>query len=326
VPKRLRQREEILAIHRKFADIENVQYFLIIHKGTGISIFSHAFTQIPIDETLISGFLSAIGAFGQEIGNKVSKTESTPAAAERGGLEELGYKQFKIVLQEGKYVRTAVLLLKAASPTLKEKITNFIQSFEAKNEKMLKEFGGLLPDADPIMELIEQTLNADLLYPHNVVCGKVPQFLKATSKNSTGAMIVREAQTATFNNTFKVREILNRMTAFGMREVDSFNSIYALRKEGIVFAVNPRTHFLIEKFKPLIEMLSRNARVVLLQISEGNRDKIKIKKIIKGSDIELLITELKQVELIRDSLELTESGDVIATLMSLIPEFNQGGN
>jgi len=68
-PRQIRQRTELMNIHRLFADVENVQYMMVIHKITGVAIFAHAFTEIPIDENLVSGFLSAINSFGA--GNRI---------------------------------------------------------------------------------------------------------------------------------------------------------------------------------------------------------------------------------------------------------------
>jgi len=202
VPKRNRQRRALLDIHRRFGDIENMQYVLIIHKETSTSIFSQTFTEMPIDSTLISGFLSAISTFGKEIGHNVAGSQQNAFAAQgdkKTGLEELSYQQFKIVVIEGYYVRTAVLLLKSASPTLRSKIRQFNAEFEAEYLSTLEHFSGKIPTPEPILELIEKILFADLLYPHNVIPSKAKTHLGTVKKKSTTALVLKEAESS-FNN------------------------------------------------------------------------------------------------------------------------------
>jgi hypothetical protein len=323
-PRKIRQRNALMEIHRKFADIENIQYILVIHHETSLALFSRAFTEIPIDETLISGFLSAISSFGAEIGAKVTHTvqdEKQPMVREKGGIEELAYKQFKIVVIDGEFIRTAVLLLKSASPTLQIKIGNFNKEFEKRYRATIENWDGKVPDAQPIMTLVEEFLNADLLYPHNVIPSKVHPYLKTKKKKSIETLIINEAQSQNFANTFRVREMLNRMTAYGKKEVDTFNSIYGLRKFGIVFAVNPRTKYLIDQFKPIINAISDEAKMLLKEIIEGNQIKEKIEKKLKTSNLDPLLSELITQNIIKEDLQLTDIGEILGTLMKMIPDF-----
>ncbi len=313
-----------MEIHRKFADIENIQYILMLNKESSVEIFSRAFTEIPIDGSLISGFLSAIGSFGQEIGGKVTNTttegDKTAIAQDKGGLEELSYRQFKIIVVNGIYIRTAILLLKSATPSLKEKVRKFIELFEHNYADQLKQWSGKVPDPDPIIELIEQALNADLLYTHNIVPDKVSPYLKSVKKDSTGAMIIRTAESVSFQNTFKVREMLNRMAAFGVKEVDTFNSVHDLRKQGIIFAINPRTQYLIEQFKPMIDALSKLAKQIMKEIYSGNTEKAKIEKKLKISELTPYLVELRTANMLQETIKLSDLGEIIITLINLLPE------
>ncbi len=323
VPKRNRQRQALLDIHRRFGDIENMQYVLIIHKETSTSIFSQTFTELPIDSTLISGFLSAISTFGKEIGHKVLKSQQKAFVSqgdEKTGLEELSYQQFKIVVIEGYYVRTAVLLLKSASPTLRSKIRQFNAEFEREYLSTLEHFSGKIPSPEPILELIEKILFADLLYPHNVIPSKAKDYLGTVKKKSTSALVLKEAESS-FNNAFRVREMIVRMAGYGRKEVDTFNVVEKLRKEQIVFAVNPRTQYLIEQFKPMIDPLSKDERLVLKEIyKNGPLDEKHLKKNTKIAIVVPIITSLHSKEMINEDNSLTEIGEVIATLLNLMPD------
>ncbi|QEE16527.1 carbohydrate porin [Promethearchaeum syntrophicum] len=323
VPKRNRQRKALLDIHRRFGDIENMQYVLIMHKETSTSIFSQTFTELPIDSTLISGFLSAISTFGKEIGNRVEDSQQNAFAAigdKKTGLEELSYQQFKIVVIEGYYVRTAVLLLKSASPTLRSKIRQFNAEFETKYLSTVEHFSGQIPSPEPILELIEKTLFAYLLYPHNVIPSKAKSHLSNVKKKSTTALVIKEAESS-FNNAFRLREMIVRMAGYGRKEVDTFNVIEKLRQEQVLFAVNPRTQYLIEQFKPMIDPLTHSERLVLKELyKSGPLSEKHLKKNTKIAIVVPIITSLLSKELINEGNSLTEMGEVIATLLNLMPD------
>ncbi|MGV9198930.1 MAG: Ig-like domain-containing protein, partial [Promethearchaeia archaeon] len=86
IPKRRKRREALKQLYQKLEDVENIQYLLIITKYGGVPVFSKSLADVPIDESLVSGFLSAISSFGAEIGSKMKKEKTT------GGLEEASYR------------------------------------------------------------------------------------------------------------------------------------------------------------------------------------------------------------------------------------------
>ena len=77
----------------------------------------------------------------------------------------------------------------------------------------------------------------------------------------------------------------------------------------------------MEQFKPLIEELSSEERQVLVQISMGNTV---IKKLQKATGIKTILPVLAKLEnhgMIKRDNSLSKRGEVIATLLNLIPEF-----
>jgi hypothetical protein len=319
VPRRNKYRAMKLAIAERFSDIENVQYVLISHLKTGLAIFSRAFTEIPIDETLVSGFLSAITSFGEELagktGNNIEKG-SNAAASDTSGLEELSYQQFKIFNIDSHQIRTSLLLLKKASPTLKTKAHDFNVKFEEKYKTELEKWGGKTFPPGPIVELFEEVFSADLLYPHSVLNNKIINY-KPDSKIEK--MILREAATPQFNNNFRVRDMINNMVNFGIRDVDTFNAIHHLRNDGIVFAINPRTKYLIDQFQPVIDRLDSNDKHILLKIADGIQKEIELTKEFKTINIQSNIEKLKKENLVDNQLKVTQLGEVIGTLLKVVP-------
>ena len=109
------------------------------------------------------------------------------------------------MLIDGYLIRTAVLLRKSANPTFQEKVHNFTDLLESQYQPMLEVWDGSIPDATPILNLAEQTMNIDLLYLQSLIPDKIIPYLKTIPKRSTRALIIREVQTPNFNNSFRMR-------------------------------------------------------------------------------------------------------------------------
>jgi hypothetical protein len=312
IPRRIRRLEALKAIHQRFADVENIQYILILNKD-GLSVFSRAFTNIPIDESLISGFLSAISSFGAEIGDRMKGKVGT----EFKGLEQLSYGQFKIMVSDAALVRTAVLLLKDASPALKERVRKFNLRFQEKYMDLLQNWTGQIPSEGPILEMIEQNLEVDLIYPHNLNLAKVESYIKTIDKKSTEKAIIDQAKKPEYAGIFYVREMINRLTELGKKEIMVFNGIDTLRKGGISFAINPRTQYLIDQFRPIMSRLSVDAKKIINAILEGADSEQKLRKIKGVEQCDQNCAVLKEMGLVDDKFTLTQTGEIVATLLKL---------
>ncbi|MHA1822017.1 MAG: hypothetical protein ACTSU2_17280 [Promethearchaeota archaeon] len=312
IPRRIRRMEALRAIHQRLADVENIQYILILNKD-GLSLFSRTFANIPIDETLVSGFLSAISSFGEEIGGKVKQK-----AGSEKGLEQLSYKQFKIIVDDVTLVRTAILLLKDASPSLKTKLHRFNLRFQEQYLDILENWTGKLPEEGPILELIENVFEVDLLYPHRINHAKIKEYMKSLDKKSIEYLILKEAQSETYNNVFYIRDMINHLTEMDKKEIIIFNAIDKLRKEGIIFAINPRTQYLIDQFKPVIDRLSEDAKVLLKKISQGFKSISKLRKSRDIKNFDQAQTLLMELNLIDSDNHLTEIGEAVVTLLALL--------
>ena len=313
VPKRNRRLEALKAIHQQLSDVQNIQYMMIIHKDRGLPMFSHAFSDVPIEETLISGFLSAISSFGSELGQSVKSDKKGMF------LDELSYQQFRISMYEGKNIRTALLLLKPASRSLKEKMNAFNRAVETYFGEDIEKWTGKQLKPNEVIVLIEQVLKADLLYYHNVVEKRVAEVRKIYGRKSIHFRILEEAAKE-YNSKFRIPDMLNHMSGFDFKEVNTFNAITELRDQKVLFAINPRTQMLIEQFKPIIDSLSQGSKALLKQISQGESNLQKLIKANKGIDVNKELESLKAMELISAENAITETGEVMLTLMELMPD------
>jgi len=318
IPKRNRYRKMLKQMYQKLSDVENIQYFLILTKD-GLPVFSKSFADVPIDESLISGFLSAISSFGTEIGHKMK-------AEGEGGLEELSYRQFKIILNEKDFVRTAILLLKRPSEQLKYKLKIFTEQIEEQHKEELIDFKGEMFEEAPVMKLIENIFEADLLYPHHLLETKLTHYLKNLSKKDIKKNVLIIAKGEEFESVFYLRDMINHLRTMGIDEIKTFEGLQKLRDEKIVFAINPRTNYLIEQFQPIIKQLDIDDVNVLFAIFDKVDNINDIQRYLKKRSINIkkgivdCLTKLISLKLISQENLVTEVGEIVATLSKLIPK------
>ena len=317
VPKRKRRIVSLKALYQKLSDVENMQYVLILTKS-GLPCYSKSLADVPIDESLVSGFLTAISTFGKEIGAKIQAGE--------GGLEELSYRQFKIIINEGKYVNIALLLLKRPSDAIKEKLRTFNGIFEDIYRDRLVNFSGQVLEDTPVTKMIEEVFEADLLYPHQVVESKVGNYLKSPTPTKIDKKVVILVRGKEFESNFYLRDLINHLKTKGIDELKSFETIQKLKLDKIVFAINPRTNYLIVEFQKYIKHMDADDKSVLYAIFDGQNDWMKISKylnkrnITTSKNIDKTLEKLKKLHLIDDLNQISETGSAIATILKLIPD------
>ncbi len=322
IPKRDRKRELLKIMYQKLSDVENLQYIMILTKKGGVSVFSKSLADVPIDGVLVSGFLSAISTFGAEIGAKMRDKKG------EGGLEELSYRQFKIILSQGTLVNTALLLLKRPNESLKAKLKLFNTVFEDAFKDVLIDWKGELLRENTVDLLIEEIFEADLLYPHHLIENKVNEYIKDLSNRDLNKKIIVLAISEEFESNFYLRDMINHLKTTGIEEVKSFESLEKLKKDKIVFAINPRTNYLIEQYYPYIKDLNFDDRSVLFAIFDGITDEIYVRKYLQinkltlseGADIRFIFQKLQDMKLIGRDNVINETGNIVATLLKLLPD------
>ncbi len=146
----------------KLRDVINVQHMLLIHKESGTAIMSQNFAGEKIDGNLISGFLTAMTSFQSEIAPK----KRDGAETKKGFL--LDYADFKILMEDGDLIRTALILVTDPSDSLKDRLTYFTQRYESLFRNKLQVWRGNLNDVEGGDILFEEIFEMSLLYPHVV--------------------------------------------------------------------------------------------------------------------------------------------------------------
>ncbi|MHA1651134.1 MAG: zinc ribbon domain-containing protein, partial [Candidatus Helarchaeota archaeon] len=214
------EEERLRDIFEKYVDALNLIHILIIHKESGIAIFSGSYTTEKIDPVLVSGFLQAITSFGSEI------------SGDHAPFRLLHYKNFKISVQEGQHILGALILKSDPSQRLLDILKHFIRFFETNYREHLQDFrGGIDPfqDADT---LVDDFFEISLSFPHEI---NEKQVFKNRNKLSANDLVL-----------INLARSLGRQFALGtlielaskemlISQLEAFSIIYDLRDKNIFY-------------------------------------------------------------------------------------------
>ncbi|MHA1194115.1 MAG: hypothetical protein ACTSP9_17810 [Promethearchaeota archaeon] len=185
------------AIFKKWKDITNLQYFMLIEKKGSLNVFEQVFTNRSIDPTLITGFLSAIRSFGIELTNSEDKTQTI----------KLEYKDSKILMAEFKHFRLIFIMGDVPSQYFLQSIADLSTDIEENFGKMLQNFVGNTKPFEGVEDLLKKHMKTSVLYPLKI---SVKKGIKITPIEKTvllkASNILRKQKKDYFYTTFLLHE------------------------------------------------------------------------------------------------------------------------
>jgi hypothetical protein len=105
-------------------------YMIVIDKKSGLCLFNSYFQETRTDIDIMSGFLTAIQQFGAEL------TQETTS------VRKIEYHGFEINLENGQWVRSALILKGTAPEVLRRNLATFTKEFEEKYTSLVQQFRG----------------------------------------------------------------------------------------------------------------------------------------------------------------------------------------
>ncbi|MHA1147495.1 MAG: hypothetical protein ACTSR8_04555 [Promethearchaeota archaeon] len=144
----------------KYQDILNIRHVIILSK-TGMPAFNMAVMDLPIDASLLSGFIQANIVFSSE-----SLTLIDNINPEKD-FYEFEYKNFHLLLKNGKSCRICLILESKPSNNLKQLLNDFTAVFEDIYAEKIMEFEetGDLSLLEPVKALVEKSFEVTMKYP-----------------------------------------------------------------------------------------------------------------------------------------------------------------
>ncbi|MFW9820382.1 MAG: hypothetical protein ACFFE5_12295, partial [Candidatus Thorarchaeota archaeon] len=156
------KRREMLYKHiwRKYQDILTIRHVIILNKG-GLPAFNMAVGDLPIDPSLIAGFIQANVVFSGEELTLIDKINPEKK------FYEFEYKNFHLLLRVGTLCTPCLILDGRASNNLRVLLSSFTDILVENYEDELQKFDktGDLNILNPIKNLVEKIFEVNMIYP-----------------------------------------------------------------------------------------------------------------------------------------------------------------
>ncbi len=221
LPLRRKKEAELLAKTQRFKDLKNIQAIVVVHKLSGIPIFSKSYSILEKHKKeLFSGFIQAITTIGEEFVEQ-DKVESEKLY----GVEkmiELDFKQFYCLIADIEEIRTVFILKTRSSERMRKQISSLVLALNLKLSKDLENWDGAL---DEFEILVPQIINEyfELYY-------------KETFRLSSDINII----------TMKKEKRLSKM------EMRVINVLQSMSKDNLITDINNIVELVHEENKDLI--------------------------------------------------------------------------
>ncbi|TFF97732.1 MAG: hypothetical protein EU547_03470 [Promethearchaeota archaeon] len=182
-------------IWEKFLNILNIKHIILMSKESGTSILDYPITGAGLDVDLLTGFVQANISFSE---NEIDDDEDS-SGYELSGFEEehyyeFDYKDFNILLQNGDSIRACLVLEKGASKSLKTQLSEFIDQFEFKYRRNLKEFHKTGHQTfNTAKDFIIKKFNIELVFPQILSHTIPPNVTEKINQNYVQKAIMKIA-------------------------------------------------------------------------------------------------------------------------------------
>ena len=161
--RKVRKITELKVTQSIYDDLLNIRHLFVIHANFGVNLFYRAYGIEPLEPELISGFLTALSQFAQEVSDVGEE------------ITEHKYQGMSILMIRYGLIRIAFISSKDLSDAFKAAASKVIANVSTQYNSLLESWTGNLKDAEIIGLEIEKRLAIPLFYvPLKVVsCEKI---------------------------------------------------------------------------------------------------------------------------------------------------------
>ncbi|MHA1715439.1 MAG: hypothetical protein ACTSXP_07325, partial [Promethearchaeota archaeon] len=219
----VKRRKRWLDDANRVQELVKIQYILAIFKESGTCVVNRSYSRLEFDEDLVSGFVTAIASFGKEIG----ANDEDDQKKRREIIFD--YDKFKIIIQDGEYIRIALILDEQPTEFLKSKLKEFVTEFESKYA--LSSWKGNLTIFRDVDLLIEKVFEVSLIFPLVIN----PDISKTRIKSRLGKALYEIAsQIQKEKGVFFIGTLLGYAQAGRRKSKEHvLSEIYQMKKAGI---------------------------------------------------------------------------------------------
>ncbi len=236
--KRLRMSQEL--IWQKFLDVLNLKHIVLLAIGSGLSIVSYPISGAGVNIELLTGFIQANISFSE------TSNVSNGSLNHQNNYQfyEFQYENFNILLKNGQFIRTCLVLDHKASESLKTLVTEFISDYENRYRDNIENYikTGKLGFGRTI-DFIIDTFNIKLVFPMVLTHTFLPGTLEKIKKNPIQKAIIDFAnEFLASKSVFFINNLLNKVQK--IVNIDSnviLYEIYQLLEQNVIIPTTIET-------------------------------------------------------------------------------------
>ena len=158
LPRKRKKEAELLSKTQRFKDLKNIQAIVVIHKMSGIPIYSKSYSILEKHKKeLFSGFIQAITTVGEEFTEEdrdIQDSKDSPSFYGTEKILELDFKYFYCLIADKEDVRAVFVLKNKSSERLKSQVSNLILALNLKISRELENWDGSLDIFEATVPLI----------------------------------------------------------------------------------------------------------------------------------------------------------------------------
>lgn len=216
-PRRVRERNRLLALKKHYTEVWSIQHALGIYRASGACVTSVTYGA-TLDRDLLGGFLNAIQSFGLEMSQEKAK-----------GLRTLAYHGMHIVMSRGgKHLDLVLVMDEEPSANLVERLDMLVAAYEDSHAEDLEVFSGNVDPFRDFEQFLRHYLEIDLKFLHGLDRARFPKAPPYTCRKSIHRMFKLEKRVPL---RLVVRQILLEATGTDPKVYDEVDT---LRRKGIL--------------------------------------------------------------------------------------------
>jgi len=318
-PRQRARQAELVGLMNRFEDARNIQLLMVINKESGTEIYSKSLSGVPVDPTLVSGFLQAITSFGTEFfpDERARKMKEAKAASGKNMFEvqTLEFHHFKIVMQESPVLRVALLLLKTPSQRILNALTKFTEKTDARFGKNIDQLKGRQLNDEDIWDLIDEHFEPSLIYLHMLDIEALRSFTLSGWQN----IVVSEIRKVPFAGEAYLDTLQEQIAhRYIGKELEIIQAGLSLRRLKALLPLDPKYMEFRVSIKKAIAEMPEVHKSLIRMIGDGihDPDTLKSKASIDSEHFDATVRELLDLGMISDKFELLMPGKVVYTTLS----------
>ena len=160
VPKKIKQTKNISYLVVSFKDIVSLENLFVILKSTGACLISRTYSPESIAESMENVLCKVIANY--------AKGDRRHDAF----CDLIRFENYKILLDDGDFVRVAVTIGATPSERLIRSLVRFVQYFELQNYSLLKNATGPIEGLQGVDDLLDIQFGASLIAPYTMAQAK----------------------------------------------------------------------------------------------------------------------------------------------------------